>query len=251
MVSSKIGWLSGRLKRKAESEVRELRTEYRARVEKCGPLECGSVIEEICAHAQESFRLLAEDLRKGVDQIESMITEKLQESGGDSKIARFSADGSSQNMNVNSGTSFVADEIAPEILTNLLAGVGAAAATRGLFMGALNVSMAGAVRPMLFRTAMTGLGKRAFIAGFGGAASGGAAGVSSAAGASIIFGPAGWIIGGATTGFTVYRSWRKAKRKQAQMVLDQACEDIRGLVDEWRQALEDAQDHVLAALRES
>ncbi len=72
--------------------------------------------------------------------------------------------------------------------------------------------------------------------------------LAPAAGASIVFGPAGWIIGGAATGFTAYRSWRKAKRKQAQFVLDQATETLQGTAVELRQALDDARDRVVARL---
>jgi hypothetical protein len=249
MLDARITRLSRQLDQHVDSHARSLTAKYRREVETCGPLQADSVVEDICTAAQNSYRELIDQMATGVAAIEQELAETLRRMGINHDEPGLSPDTSVHDVvGEMDASGLVADELATESLTSVMAGIGAAAMTKGLFVAALKASLAGTVRPALFRVAMFGLGRTAFVAGMGGAAVGGAAGTAQAASASIIFGPAGWVIGGTMTGATMYRGWRKAKRKNAKFVLDQAAEGLRGAAADLRAALADARDRVIAAL---
>jgi len=249
MLNARVGSLSARLRRRADTQARTLDTAYSRQVETCGPLEADTVVSSVCTDAANAYQELVDDMKTGVIDVEQGLTDLLQQFGISPDCLDVHSEIPTGNVVGDTDASgFISDELVAGMPLTVMAGIGAAAGTKALFVAALNASLASAVRPALFRISMLGLGRTAFIAGVGGAATGGAASGVQAAGASVIFGPAGWIVGGTITGVTMYRSWRKAKRRNAQLVLKQACDGLRAAAVELHQALDDARDRILAAL---
>jgi hypothetical protein len=250
MLTHRVGLLAEQIGQTADSQALGFRTNYRRRVETCGAVEAGTLVDEICRSATDVYQQLLGQMQTGAADIEQALGEMLRQAGVNTEDINLTPSAAARNVAGDTDAGgFVADELIPTMAGTIMNGISAALATKGLFMAALNVSLSSAVHPTLFRFAMLGLGKAAFIGGVGGAAATGtAAGTVQAAGVSIFLGPAGWIAGGVITGFTMYRGWRKAKRKNAQLVLDQACDGLRGAAAELRRVLEEARDNIITAL---